>query len=166
MKYKLRPLSLSDAPLMLEWMHDESVVKYMKTNFSEKSLLDCENFIVHAQDKSQNIHLAIIDESNEYMGTVSLKKIMNRTAEFGITIRSCAMGKGCAQHAMEEMLHIGFDLMRLEKIYWCVAPENERAVRFYDKHGYERSEIPKEAYGYSIQEKKEYLWYTVFRNVY
>ena len=71
-------LELVDAPLMLEWMHDLDVVKNMKTNFVSKSLDDCLLFIKQAQNTSENLHLAIADEANIYMGTVSLKHIKNR----------------------------------------------------------------------------------------
>ena len=37
---RLRNLELKDAPLMLEWMHDESVVGKLKGNFIEKTLAD------------------------------------------------------------------------------------------------------------------------------
>ena len=42
---KLRNLILEDAPLMLEWMHDKSVVAHLGTNFAEKTLADCQRFI-------------------------------------------------------------------------------------------------------------------------
>ena len=33
---KLRQLNLTDAPLMLEWMHDPSVVENLQANFAAK----------------------------------------------------------------------------------------------------------------------------------
>ena len=71
----LRKLQLKDAPLMLEWMHDDSVVKELQANFAEKTIEDCNQFILAAEDQTHNIHLAIADDYDEYMGTVSLKNI-------------------------------------------------------------------------------------------
>ena len=34
----LRDLEEKDAPLMLEWMHDESVVEKLRGRFSEKTI--------------------------------------------------------------------------------------------------------------------------------
>ena len=34
---KLRKLKIKDALLMLEWMHDESVTMYLKTDFRNKT---------------------------------------------------------------------------------------------------------------------------------
>ena len=42
---KLRKLEEKDAPLMLEWMHDDSVVHNLATDFSKKTLDDCKKFI-------------------------------------------------------------------------------------------------------------------------
>ena len=72
---RLRNLELKDAPLMLEWMHDKSVVGKLKGNFQEKTLTDAEYFILNSNNKSDNIHLAIVSDEDEYMGTVSLKSI-------------------------------------------------------------------------------------------
>lgn len=158
---KLRKLELRDAPLMLEWMHDKSVVEDLRTNFLTKTAEDCENFIKSSWDDKKNINLAIVDEADTYMGTVSLKNLREKTAEFGITIRACAMGKGYSKAGMEEMLRIGFEEMNLENVYWCVSPENKRAVRFYDKNGYERvdAKLLDITEDYSPEQIAYYIWY-------
>ena len=46
----LRTLEMKDAPLMLEWMHDPSVVEKLHTNFAEKTLADAEGFISWSRD--------------------------------------------------------------------------------------------------------------------
>lgn len=138
----LRTLKPEDAPLMLEWMHDEDVVGHLGTNFMEKTLEDCQRFIQWANNTDTDLHLAISDDNDTYMGTVSLKHI-DRTAkcaEFAITVRACAMGKGYSRFGMEHILEMGIHEMGLDVIYWCVNPVNARAVRFYDKCGYARTE--------------------------
>lgn len=158
---KLRKLEIKDAELMLEWMHDPTVVGDLKTDFTKKTLDDCIHFIQEANKISDNLHLAIVDNNDEYMGTVSLKNIVNRTAEFGIAIRKIAMGKGFSKFGMESILDLGFNKYDLEMIYWCVDPVNIRAVRFYDKNGYQKDKCPKEAKGYTSDEIREYIWYTI-----
>lgn len=124
---------------MLEWMHDPTVVEKLHTNFASKTLEDCLLFIESAQDYTTDIHLAVVDDSDTYMGTVSLKHIENRTAEFAITVRRAAMGKGYSAYAMKTILAYGHQKRGLKEIYWCVSPENTRAVRFYDKNQYQRT---------------------------
>ncbi len=139
----LRRLELKDAPLMLSWMHDKSVVEKLKTNFASKTISDCENFIKTSWEDKSNINLAIASDTDEYMGTVSLKHIENGTAEFAITVRAEAMGKGYSWFGMEAIIEKAFNEYDLECVYWCVSRANERAVRFYDKHNFhEALDIP------------------------
>lgn len=197
----LRRLEEKDAPLMLEWMHDEDIVRNMKADFKSKTIEDCENFIsaatrdydiIAASDDSdsdgaveklsvaatgsrddrigRNLHLAITDSSDEYLGTVSLKHIEKDSAEFGITIRKKAMGHGVSISAMNEILKIGFEKLGLSNVFWCVNPENVRALKFYDKNGFDRVELSdteKEKLiddgVYNISEISNYIWYQVVR---
>lgn len=137
----IRKLKSTDAPLMLEWMHDPSVVENLQKDFSRQTITDCEDFIKSAQDDFNDIHYAIVDDNDEYMGTVSLKHCKAGNAEFAITMRKCAMGKGLAKIGMEEMIKKGFEDYLLNMIYWCVAAENQRAIRFYNKNGYRQAPI-------------------------
>lgn len=157
---KLRKLQQTDAPLMLAWMHDESVVAHLGTNFREKTLKDCEDFIRWAETAPDDLHLAIADDTDTYMGTVSLKHIdrEGRTAEFAITVRAQAMGKGYARFGMQEILRRGI-AMGLDAIYWCVSPENARAVRFYDKSGYCRIQQVPERISSAYDPAMPLYWY-------
>ncbi len=158
----LRELKHKDAPLMLEWMHDPSVVENLKANFAAKTLKDCETFISEAPADPDNIHLVIADEQDTYMGTVSLKHIHRQEgwAEFAIVIRTAAMGQGISREAMQEMLRFGSESQKLQKIYWCVSTENARAVRFYDKNGYCRTDdVPSQLLADYSDEADVLLWY-------
>lgn len=161
---KLRALTLQDTPLMLEWMHDASVVENLNANFAAKTLEDCHNFIRSCEDTTENLHLAIADENDEYMGTVSLKHIRQaeKDAEFAITIRACAMGKGISSYGMDSILRMGLQQLGLDRIYWCVSPDNRRAVRFYDKNNYPRVDVATlQPIGYTKQQLDYYIWYAV-----
>lgn len=160
---QLRKLELRDAELMLEWMHDESVVKDLKADFSGKTIEDCYAFINGALTSTEDLHLAIADDNGEYMGTVSLKHIHDKSAEFGITVRKSAMGKGYSRYGMDEILRKGFEELDLDFVYWCVDPVNKRAVRFYDKNGFLRSKCPSVVQGYLKEEIERYIWYSIKR---
>ena len=161
---RLRKLERKDAPLMLEWMHDKSVVEDLRTNFLSKTLEDCTAFIELSQNDKDNLHFAITDDLDEYLGTASLKHIKDKTAEFGIAVRSIAMGKGYSKKAMEEILDKGFKELNLQSIYWCVAPTNKRAIRFYEKNGYQQ--VGADTFnisggGYSEEQIQHFCWYLV-----
>ena len=102
----LRKLRREDAPAMLAWMHDPSVVAQMGTNFAAKTMDDCLAFIADSEKNAAFVHFAVADDNDHYMGTVSLKHIdfRRQCGEFAITVCAQAMGKGYAHFAMEEIL--------------------------------------------------------------
>lgn len=158
---KLRALELRDAPYMLEWMHDEGVVGHLNGNFQEKTIEDCYRFINRSQETETDLNLAVADDGDEYMGTVSLKHIQNTTAEFAVAMRSCAMGKGYAAFGMNSILKKGIQELGLSAIYWCVSVKNARAVRFYDKNGYHRTQNVPETIlnAYTPEQRNLFIWY-------
>ena len=165
----VRKLQLKDAPHMLEWMHDENVVKDLQANFMSKTIEDCEKFITYSLLDNNNLHYAITDDEDTYMGTVSLKNINEETAEFAITVRKSAMGKGYSLYGMKKIIDKGLNELGLKKIYWCVNPVNKRAVRFYDKNGFEKTNILKDTLikiirminNYTENQIENYIWYIV-----
>lgn len=162
---KLRNLENKDAQRMLEWMKDEEVVGKLQASFFDMTLDDCKKFIKNSRN-GNNMHMAIVNDDDIYVGTVSLKNITGKSAEFAIVISKAAMGKNIANKAMNEMLKLAFSELELTDVYWCVAEDNLRAIRFYDKNGYRRTNIDSiDVLGnYSTEQKKSYIWYLVKRN--
>ena len=171
----LRKLELRDAPFMLEWMHDESVVKDLAKDFGSMKIENCEAFIKMASEdmdkkpgEYDDIHFAISeDEDGEYLGTVSIKNIEwdDSRGEFAITIRKCAMGHGVSKQAMADVLEKAHKELGLKVIYWYVNRKNERAVRFYDKNGYSRTDV--ESLGIEpdiIGDVSDMIWYSDVSN--
>ena len=109
-----------------------------------------------------SIHLAIVDERDIYMGTVSLKNISGACAEFAITVRKSAMGKGYAGYGMHKIMQIGFEELGIKYIYWCVNPKNSRAVAFYSKQGYRQvdvKELAAKTHKNDCSFTEQYFWY-------
>ena len=156
---ELRKLQTKDARNMLEWMHDDAVVRYFKKRFELSTIEDCIEFISKAQDETESIHLAIVDDNDEYMGTASLKHIQDGRAELGIAVRDCAMGDGYSAFGINAIMQYGYRNRGIDTVYWCVDPGNLRALRFYDKNEYSRYDAPSWAVGYTEEEKQKYIWY-------
>ena len=158
---KLRQLEQKDAALMYEWMHDAGVVSDLKANFASKTMDDCLGFIRASRNQQADIHFAIADDADEYMGTVSLKHVDREKslAEFAIGVRRAAMGRGFSRDAMAQILGYGVEELGLQRIYWCVSKANARAVRFYDKNGYCRIASAPEGLAAFYEDEKDLLWY-------
>lgn len=140
----IRNLEMKDAALMVAWMHDKNVTQNLHADFGSKTIEDAEAFIRASWTDENNLNLAIVSTSDEYMGTVSLKHIENGSAEFAIVVRSEAMGHDYAWYGMSSIIDKAFRELGLESVYWCVSRNNTRAVHFYDKHHFhEALDIPK-----------------------
>ena len=134
---RLRRLELKDAPGMLEWMHDTTINKNFRADFSAYNLEKVEAFISHSLT-DQDKHFACTDEFDEYLGTVSLKNIdwNSRNAEYAISFRKKTHGTGASYFATDEILKIAFYKLNLEKVYLNVSGKNLRAISFYEKYGF------------------------------
>lgn len=139
----LRNLEAKDASFMLEWMHDPQIQKCFQKNMMGMSLEDAEKFCRRSADnqlteENRDLHYAIVDESDEYFGTISLKNIdlVSMSAEYAISTRKCIQGTGAAGEATKLLLIKGFRELGLHRIYLNVLSDNARAVRFYEKCGF------------------------------
>lgn len=137
----IRPLSMQDFDAMYEWMHDPNVTRHLQADFASKSREEVKDFIARSAEQGEDaaaLHYAIVDESNSYMGTVSLKNIdrRNKNAEYAIATRSEAHGKGYAFSGTMDILKVAFEDLLLEKVYLCVTTDNHAANRFYEKCGF------------------------------
>ena len=72
---RLRRLLEKDAARMLEWMQDAEAVRYLNIGGMDTGMHQVLRFIQNAQDDVSNIHRAIVDANDMYLGTVSLKHV-------------------------------------------------------------------------------------------
>ena len=73
------------------------------------------------------------------------------------------MGKGYSWFGMESIIEKAFNELNLESVYWCVSRENQRAVRFYDKHNFhEVLDIPEKALN-RYDGMNNLKWYSVLK---
>lgn len=126
---------------MLEWMNDPDIQKCFRFLAQDKTREDVLDFIREAEINPVNgksIHYAIADDNNEYLGTISLKNVdlKSMNAEYAISLRKCAQGKGIAAWATKEILKKAFEEFHLQRVYLNVLSDNEKAIRLYEKCGF------------------------------
>ena len=163
---KLRNLEYKDIPYMLEWMHDSSVTEFLRNDFISIDEVRAKEFIDNSINEN-SVNYAIVDDGNEYMGTVSLKHIdkENKKAEYAICMRKKAMGKGLSKFATDEILRIAFKNLDLNKVYLYVSKDNIRANKFYQKYNFILEGEFKEDM-FIKGEFKDINWYRILKKEY
>jgi len=100
--------------------------------------------------KDGELVLAIEDKkANAFLGTVSFFHILkqHRRAEFGIAIHNPEnFGKGFGTDATKVMLWVGFHVLGLNSIVLETLDINERAQKAYEKAGFKRIGVFRQAY--------------------
>ena len=167
---RLRRLEEKDAEGMLEWMQDPEIQKDFRFNAGKKDMKSVMHFIQHADIQlidGKDIHYAIADEDDEYLGTISLKDInlTDKKGEYAISLRRKAQGRGIATEATREILRLAFEEYGLERVYLNVFSDNDRAIRLYERVGF----VYEGAFRKHLFLRGEYRtlkWYGILKNEY
>ena len=133
-KIRLRDLKVSGIDYMWEFVEDEEISKnfiFTRYPYSKENIID---FIKNSWNNKDNIHYAISNEDNEYLGTISLKNVnyIDRNAEYAIIVRKEYWGTNISKLATLKILEYGFNTINLNKIYLNVLSTNIRAIKFYE----------------------------------
>lgn len=150
MDYSLREIAKQDLSRINTWRNDKELIDLLGNNFlfiaGEVDDAWYENYL---KNRNAAVRLVILDEANSNMiGTVQLTSIhnINRSAEFSIMIGDRDYwSKGAGLFATREMLKHGFLNLNLNRIYLTVLEYNSRAIRLYEKAGFVKEGIQKEA---------------------
>ena len=174
MNIRLRWLKDKDAVKMYEWMSDPEYKKYFKFTSSKQSIDNARSFIKNSitmqkeykKDNSRRVslHWAVVDDNDDYLGTISLKNIdrVTNDSEYAISLSSDSYGKGIATMATNKLLAYAFESIGVQKIYLNVLADNERAIRFYEKIGF----IPeKDSQNYQLidGDNRRLCWYYLLK---
>ena len=159
-EFSIRPLSEKDTNRMLEWMRDADITQYLQIGGPNTTREQVLAFIHSTTDESESLHRAIVNERDEYLGTVSLKHIDRdkKEAEYAISMHPSALGTGASAEGTRLILKLAFQQLGLVRIYLYVQEENQRAVRFYKKIGFQ---LYDSSIGHIKNEDKNLLWFEV-----
>ena len=164
--FRLRKLEQRDIPGMLEWMKDPELNCWFRFDAEKMTVEKAGSFIEGSFNESTR-HYAITDESDEYLGTISLEEIdrENAHALYAVSLRKKAIGTGAAMAATQELLRIAFDELGLERVFLNVLSANTRARRFYEKAGF-RHEGCFRKHLKLRGEWQDWEWYAVLKDEY
>jgi RimJ/RimL family protein N-acetyltransferase len=138
----LRALEPKDAEFTVAWRNDPEVRdQILSFRFPVSHVMEA-NFIDRAiaGDGIQQCVAGIVDASDGALcGIAYLRDIewISRNAAFGLMIgRRDRQRRGLGRRALRLMLHHGFDVLNLERIYLYVVEYNLPARRLYETSGF------------------------------
>lgn len=137
---ELRPLDKANIPLVLSWLFDPEVNRYMLSGHEpispEEEAAWYDMMAASETDLVMQIH---IRQTGEYIGNVGLDHIdaKHRGAELGIMIGVAEhWGRGYGRDAIVTLLRHAFDSLGLHRVCLRCSPENARGVAAYDAVGF------------------------------
>lgn len=146
-KVRIRAMEASDMEAVLRWMNDPEIVRSLGTRLPISRDEQEEWYQRTIKDKSKK-KMIIETPDGQAVGQVSLMNIdwRNRSAEVGITIgeKDC-WGQGLAADAMITVMRFAFYEWNLHRIWLEVVEYNERAIRLYERLGFVRDGLLREA---------------------
>ena len=148
-RIRLRPLQKADASLLYEWITDRTLVIH-NAPFWPVSESDHESWIESMMTKRSDLVIFVIEEidSERTIGTCQLFNInwIHRSAELQIRIGDVThQGKGLGTDAVTLLCEFGHADLNLHRIYLHVFASNRRAIRAYEKCGFQREGVLREA---------------------
>jgi RimJ/RimL family protein N-acetyltransferase len=151
-KVCLRALELSDLDDITEHWNTYETRRFLNSAIPNSRASESEWLEKAAKSRpwaDGELVLAIEDKgTGDFLGTVSLFDIskQHRRAEFGIAIHNPEnLGKGYGTDATTVMLWIAFHVLGLNGVYLYTLIHNERAQRAYEKAGFQRVGIFRQA---------------------
>lgn len=144
----LRALTLADASEeYCAWLNDPEVNEFLETR--QSTIPDLQAYIQKQIDDPNSIFMGIFDKMTDtHIGNLKLQPIdwNKKKAIFGILLGDKQYwGRGIGTEATELIVSYAFDTLGLNEIELGVIAENKRAIRVYEKAGFEQVGVRKGA---------------------
>lgn len=137
----LRAIERADLPAFHRWFNDPDVTRFLGIPFPALSFEDEERFFENLRgNSSRRAYAIVVAEGDRLIGNCELRglRVGGYDAELGIAIgEKTAWGMGYGSEAVELLLRVGFDGLRLHRIWLTVAEYNERGIAAYTKCGFQ-----------------------------
>ncbi len=144
-KVFIRPFKKKDLLILIKWLKDPEVNKFLSSDFSDLDIKKEERWF-REMSLSVNDFVFAIDTFKEkkHIGVCGLHKInwQKKKAEFGIAIgNKNYWGKEYGKDATEAIIKFAFKILGLECLTLSVYKYNKRAIKAYMKCGFKIKEI-------------------------
>ncbi|MGG4216941.1 GNAT family protein [Paenibacillus jamilae] len=150
----LRPINVEDTELYYNTLFHQEVRRLTGTQRSFTKEQIARYIEAKGQDSSSLLLLIALQEDDRVIGDIALQDMdsLNRSANIRIAINEQGnQGKGYGTEALVLMLGYGFGICNLHRIELNVFDFNERAIRCYEKVGFKREGVQRDALFYNHQ---------------
>ncbi len=149
-KVELSAVQREYLPKYVEWLNDWEVAQFLNPGIPAPFNLEDETHWFENRAKSkENMVFAILTlDENKLIGNCGLHNVdlKNRKAVFGIFIGDKNYwGKGCGTDATRTLLRFAFGELGLNRVELEVYDFNPRAMRCYEKAGFRRDGVRRQA---------------------
>jgi RimJ/RimL family protein N-acetyltransferase len=144
----LRPVVDADSDLLFRWINDHDLV-VLNAPFREVSRPEHDAWFSRIRSQKDVALFMIEDtESGKAIGSCQLLNIhpVHRSAELQIRIGcSASQNRGSGSEAVRQLIAYGFSKLDLHRIALHVFATNLRAIRVYEKNGFVREGLHRQA---------------------
>ena len=135
----IRPLRKRDLDVMSGWETFEDPL-YRLFDWPRRGAVENGLWYADLVRDRRRVYYAVDDEQKVVIGRISLREIQGReSARLGIGFGRYYVGQGYGSEALRLFLHYYFGKLGFQRIVLDVAAINVRAVRCYERCGFERT---------------------------
>lgn len=131
----LRPLRAADLELTRQWRNDPDTRRWFHS--SDPITADGHRAWFDSYLDTDDDFVFVAEVAGEPVGQVALSDITPQDAEFGrLVVDPARRGAGLSHRVILLCLRIADDEFRLPRVHLEVKPENDRAIRGYERAGF------------------------------
>lgn len=144
----LHKLSLADAPTIAQLANNKKIWDNVRNRMPYPyGVPDAEKFIEQVI-KEDGVAVRAIVHEDVIKGVIGLhpaNDVYTGTAELGYWLGELYWGQGLASEAVRQIITIGFDELKLRRIFASVYEHNFASMRVLEKNGFEREGVARAA---------------------
>jgi UDP-4-amino-4,6-dideoxy-N-acetyl-beta-L-altrosamine N-acetyltransferase len=138
-KIRLRRIERADIPTFVRWFSDPEVREFLLIN-RPISMAEEERWFERQLTDQNSEVFAIETQDGRHIGNIGLHQLdwIHRSAEMGIVIGEKEFwGRGYGSDAVQTLLGLAFEELNLHRVSLKVYEDNARAIRAYEKSGFQ-----------------------------
>jgi len=142
-----RPLEIEDVEFLQGQVNNEEIQQYIGVYWPLNGPAEKEWLQGLYKSREKFPFGIVLQEGQRLIGSCELRlgPAAHRTADVGIAVAEEFQGQGYGREAMGLLLEYGFGTLNLNRIELKVYSNNERGIRCYEKCGFRREGVLREA---------------------